>query len=90
MIQVQATHELVENMDMIRVDSERGVVSVDNWIHFRAPARIGVLVRSLRVALDRLLMRKVQEPWLDINAEPLVRTIVELVATDGDVLNSKA
>jgi hypothetical protein len=43
----------------VRVLRERGVISVDEWIKFRAPPEIGVLVRELRRELDELLLRKV-------------------------------
>lgn len=32
---------------------------VDEWIRFKAPAQVGVLVRELRRELDELLLRKV-------------------------------
>ena len=35
-------------------------MTVDRWIEFSAPARIGVLVRELRAAVDRLLAAKVR------------------------------
>jgi hypothetical protein len=35
------------------------VLQVDGWAEFRAPARIGVLVRELRAGVAMLLGRKV-------------------------------
>ena len=37
-------------------------LQVDGWAEFRAPARIGVLVRELRAGVAMLLGRKVKYP----------------------------
>jgi ATP-dependent RNA helicase DHX57 len=77
-----------EAMDMIRVDHERGTVSVDRWMHFRAPARICIGVRELRFALDDLLVAKIRHPELDVASRPLVQCIGEIIAADGDQLGA--
>lgn len=38
-----------------------------NFVGFKAVARIGVLVKRLRLALDSLLIRKITEPDTDIS-----------------------
>jgi ATP-dependent RNA helicase DHX57 len=42
---------------------------VDDWAVFKSPARVAVLVRELRRNLDGLLMRKFENPSLDVHKE---------------------
>ncbi len=53
----------------MRVQHSEGTVTVgaDAWVRFRAPAKIGVLVKQLRKALDALLTAKIDNPNLDIS-----------------------
>jgi ATP-dependent RNA helicase DHX57 len=67
----------------IEVRHERGVLSLDGWAEFEAPARIAVLVRELRAGVDRLLAAKVADPALDIGASPAVGALLQLVRSDG-------
>ncbi|KAL6721550.1 putative ATP-dependent RNA helicase ucp12 [Lecanora helva] len=60
----------------------RGVV-VDEWIRLRGWARIGVLVNRLRVLLDGVLARKVDEPGLDLGGDEVVEVVRRLVRFDG-------
>lgn len=58
----EATHSAV------RVQHSQGTITVgpDAWARFKAPAKIGVLVKQLRKALDMLLAAKITHPSLDI------------------------
>jgi ATP-dependent RNA helicase DHX57 len=67
----------------IEVDAEKGTLSIDRWIRFRAPARIAVLARVLRRALERLLAAKIEMPALDISATPLIDVVCQLIKNDG-------
>lgn len=60
-----------------------GGPQVDGWAEFRAPARIGVLVRELRGGVAALLARKIADPAADVSADPLVTALHQLLATDG-------
>ena len=62
---------------------EQGLVRVDGWATFRAPARIAVLVRELRAEVAALLGRKVTDPGLDIGASRVVEAMHHLLSTDG-------
>lgn len=46
----------------IVVEHEKGMIVVDDWASFKAPARIGVLVRELRSEVARLLGEKLKTP----------------------------
>jgi ATP-dependent RNA helicase DHX57 len=67
----------------IEVDAVNGVLSIDRWIRFRAPARIAVLARVLRRALERVLAAKIEMPAFDISATPLIETVTQLIKNDG-------
>lgn len=67
----------------IEVDAANGVLSIDRWIRFRAPARIAVLARVLRRALERVLAAKIEMPAFDISATPLIDVVCQLIKNDG-------
>ena len=67
----------------IQVHHEQGLVSVDGWARFKAPARIAVLVRELRAEVSRLLAHKVQQPTLDVASSRGVEAMHHLLASDG-------
>ena len=65
------------------VQHQRGTISVDKWVRFKAVARIGVLVKALRTELDSLLADKVESPDLDISCTRLMEAIESLLQGDG-------
>ncbi|OQR99882.1 ATP-dependent RNA helicase [Thraustotheca clavata] len=67
----------------LEVQHEKGLIVVDDWIRFVAVARIGVLVKSLRNHLDRFLLKKIEDPTLDISKSSLVDAICHLLITEG-------
>ena len=73
----------------LKVDHEKGRLSVDDGLaQFNAPARIGVLVRELRAAVNRLLEQRISRPVKErqtspLSASPVVRALLELLATEG-------
>lgn len=67
----------------IEVDTlGRGLI-VDGWLRLRGWARIGVLVSRLRLMLDEVLARKIDEPSLDFGNEEVVGIVRRLVEKDG-------
>lgn len=62
---------------------EQGLLMLDGWAKFKAPARIGVLVRELRGAIDALLASKVEQPGLQLTGHRAVDALHALLATDG-------
>ena len=67
----------------ISIDPQgRGLV-VDEWLRIRGWARIGVLVSRLRMMMDGLLERKIEEPGLDVGGSQVVGVVRKLVELDG-------
>lgn len=60
----------------------RGVI-VDGWLRLRGWARIGVLVSRLRMMLDEVLARKIDDPLLDLSNDEVVAVVRNLVEFDG-------
>ena len=73
----------------IEVDHEKGrVLMAEGWAQFSAPARIGVLIREMRRAVDALLERHIDAPVEEgeeasLSESPVVKAVVELLATEG-------
>ena len=60
----------------------RGLI-VDGWLRLRGWARIGVLVSRLRVMLDEVLAKKIENPLLDLSNDEVVVVVRKLVEFDG-------
>lgn len=67
----------------LQVYHEQGIVKIDDWATFNAPARIAVLVGELRKEVDVLLARKIEDPGLDIGKSRVVEAMHQLLSTDG-------
>ena len=60
----------------------RGLI-VDGWLRLRGWARIGVLVSRLRMMLDEVLAKKIDNPSLDLSNDEVVAVVRKLVEFDG-------
>lgn len=60
----------------------RGLI-VDGWLKLRGWARIGVLVSRLRMMLDDVLAKKIENPSLDVAGSEVVGAVRKLVEFDG-------
>ena len=60
----------------------RGLI-VDEWLHLRGWARIGVLVSRLRTMLDEALAKKVDAPQIYLSEMEVVRTVRKLIELNG-------
>lgn len=60
----------------------RGLV-VDGWLRLRGWARIGVLVSRLRMMVDELLAKKIEDPSLDLGNNEVVGVVRRLIEFDG-------
>jgi ATP-dependent RNA helicase DHX57 len=60
----------------------RGLV-VDGWLRLRGWARIGVLVSRLRLMLDEVLERKIDDPGTDLANDEVVGVVRRLVELNG-------
>ncbi|XP_078476742.1 uncharacterized protein LOC144737754 [Lampetra planeri] len=67
----------------IGVRHRQRLVTVDGWIHFQAPARVGVIFRELRVAVDSVLERKMANPKLSQQDEPAIKLLLELIRSEA-------
>ena len=67
----------------IDVQHKDGTLTLDGWIKFKAPARIGVLVMKLRQLLDNALTEKVENPEMNLIGHPVLEAIGRLLAKDG-------
>ena len=67
----------------IIIDPQGRGLLVDGWVRLRGWARIGVLVSRLRMMLDDLLARKIDQPGMDMSETNIVRLVRRLVELDG-------
>ncbi|KAI7533334.1 hypothetical protein KC317_g19249 [Hortaea werneckii] len=67
----------------VTIDPQGRGLLVDGWVRLRGWARIGVLVSRLRMMLDDLLARKVDEPGLDMGEAAIVKVVRRMVTFDG-------
>lgn len=67
------------------IQHERALVTLDQWLVFRAKAKTAVLMRDLRVELRKLLVQKIQNPDLDLSAaaETLIEAVSTLLASEN-------
>jgi ATP-dependent RNA helicase DHX57 len=67
----------------ITIDPQGRGLLVDGWIRLRGWARIGVLVSRMRLMVDELLEKKLEEPGMDMGASEVVKTVRRMVELDG-------
>jgi len=67
----------------IQIDPQGRGLLVDGWIRLRGWARIGVLVSRLRMMLDDLLARTIDDPGLDMSETAIVALVRRMVTFDG-------
>lgn len=67
----------------LEVLHDQGLLLLDGWARFRAPARVGVLIKALRSSVAALLAAKVADPGLSLAGHRVVEALHMLLATDG-------
>ena len=67
----------------ITSDHDKGILFVDGWAQFKAPATVAILVRELRTLVNMLLSMKVENPRLDISQSDVVEALLKIMTTDG-------
>lgn len=67
----------------LSVHHQAGLIRIDSWATFKAPARIAVLVRELRAAAANLLEAKVGDPSMDLGRSKIIDAMLHLCSTDG-------
>jgi|LauGreSBDMM110SN_4_FD.fasta_scaffold19309_1 ATP-dependent RNA helicase DHX57 len=67
----------------LTVDASAGLLSVDGWAEFKAPASVGVLVKGLRDEVDAVLAAKIRDPGLELSESRAAGACMELLSSDG-------
>ncbi|XP_056592999.1 ATP-dependent RNA helicase DHX29 isoform X2 [Triplophysa dalaica] len=67
----------------IDVQHRERLVSLDGWIYFQAPVRVGVIFKHLRKLIDSLLERKLANPEMNLEDEKTIQMIIELIKSDN-------
>uniref|UniRef100_A0A3Q2YFR0 RNA helicase n=1 Tax=Hippocampus comes TaxID=109280 RepID=A0A3Q2YFR0_HIPCM len=63
----------------IDIQHRERLISLDGWMHFQAPVRIGVIFKHLRKLLDSLLEKKLENPRVNLegkNQTPVIMVTV--------------
>uniref|UniRef100_A0AAX7U3S6 ATP-dependent RNA helicase DHX29 n=1 Tax=Astatotilapia calliptera TaxID=8154 RepID=A0AAX7U3S6_ASTCA len=66
----------------IDVQHRERLITLDGWIHFQAPVRIGVIFKHLRRLMDSLLERKLENPRMNLEGEATIRIILDLIKSE--------
>ncbi|XP_031610371.1 ATP-dependent RNA helicase DHX29 [Oreochromis aureus] len=66
----------------IDVQHRERLITLDGWIHFQAPVRIGVIFKHLRTLMDSLLERKLENPRMNLEGEATIRIILDLIKSE--------
>eukprot|EP00929_Paragymnodinium_shiwhaense_P043873 TRINITY_DN22530_c0_g2_i1.p1 TRINITY_DN22530_c0_g2~~TRINITY_DN22530_c0_g2_i1.p1 ORF type:complete len:1435 (+),score=380.84 TRINITY_DN22530_c0_g2_i1:69-4373(+) len=65
-------------------DHSNNMLTIDDWITFSGGSTTVVaLVERLRTEIDKLLMRKVEQPWLQLGDVSVCQAVSTLLSTDG-------
>ena len=67
----------------LQVEHEAGLISLDGAWSFKAPAKIGILIRELRDEVRGLLAEKLENPAMQISSSPIVDALLTLLSSDG-------
>ncbi|CAG5867770.1 unnamed protein product [Menidia menidia] len=54
----------------IDIQHREKLITLDGWIHFQAPVRIGVIFKQLRKLMDSLLEKKLENPRMSLEGKP--------------------
>lgn len=68
----------------IEVQHRERLLSVDGWIHFQAPVRIAVIFKQLRMLIDSVLRRKLENPKMALEDDKILHIITELIKTENN------
>ncbi|XP_056146501.1 ATP-dependent RNA helicase DHX29 [Lampris incognitus] len=69
----------------IDVQHRERLITLDGWIHFQAPVRIGVIFKHLRKLMDSLLEKKLEKPNMNLEDEKTIHLILELIKMENVV-----
>ncbi|KAM5331424.1 ATP-dependent RNA helicase DHX29 [Glossophaga mutica] len=67
----------------IEVQHRERLLSVDGWILFQAPVKIAVIFKQLRVLIDSVLRKKLENPKLSLENDEVLQLLTELIKTEN-------
>ncbi|XP_060256410.1 ATP-dependent RNA helicase DHX29 isoform X5 [Ovis aries] len=68
----------------IEVQHRERLISVDGWIYFQAPVKIAVIFKQLRVLIDSVLRKKLENPKMSLENDKILQIITELIKTENN------
>ncbi|XP_013861951.1 ATP-dependent RNA helicase Dhx29 isoform X2 [Austrofundulus limnaeus] len=69
----------------IDIQHREKLITLDGWIHFQAPVRIGVIFKHLRKLMDSLLEKKLENPRMNLEDDSTIQVILDLIRSEQDV-----
>ncbi|XP_012735215.2 ATP-dependent RNA helicase DHX29 [Fundulus heteroclitus] len=69
----------------IDIQHREKLITLDGWIHFQAPVRIGVIFKHLRKVMDSLLERKLENPRTNLEGDTTIQLILDLIKSEHAV-----
>ncbi|XP_055087417.1 ATP-dependent RNA helicase DHX29 [Periophthalmus magnuspinnatus] len=66
----------------IDIQHRERLITLDGWMHFQAPVRIGVIFKHLRRLLDAVLEKKMENPKLNLEDERAIQVLLELIKSE--------
>lgn len=69
----------------IDIQHRERLITLDGWIHFQAPVRIGVIFKHLRKLMDSLLEKKLENPRMNLEGERTIQMILDLIKSEHAV-----
>ncbi|XP_030598748.1 ATP-dependent RNA helicase DHX29 [Archocentrus centrarchus] len=69
----------------IDIQHRERLITLDGWIHFQAPVRIGVIFKHLRKLMDSLLEKKLENPRMSLEGEATIQIILDLIKSEHAV-----
>ncbi|XP_007195657.1 ATP-dependent RNA helicase DHX29 isoform X1 [Balaenoptera acutorostrata] len=66
----------------IEVQHRERLLSVDGWIYFQAPVKIAVIFKQLRILIDSVLRKKLENPKMSLENDKILQIITELIKTE--------
>ncbi|XP_019938004.2 ATP-dependent RNA helicase DHX29 [Paralichthys olivaceus] len=66
----------------IDIQHRERLITLDGWIHFQAPVRIGVIFKHLRKLMDFLLEKKLENPRMNLEGEKTIQVILDLIKSE--------
>ncbi|XP_036878206.2 ATP-dependent RNA helicase DHX29 isoform X1 [Manis javanica] len=68
----------------IEVQHRERLLSVDGWICFQAPVKIAVIFKQLRILIDSVLRKKLENPKMSLENDKILQIITELIKTENN------